>query len=103
MPILVDCSTRGAHEALLNRYGVRGFPTLLFVNSQGEPVGRMSRRDAATLSAQIEDAAAGRAIGGGSSAGEDEDSGGGGPGVFTYLGLAAVVLLYFIAKSRTQA
>ena len=49
IPILVDCTQPGANQALLNTYQVRGFPTLLFVGSGGESLGKPSRRDADTL------------------------------------------------------
>jgi hypothetical protein len=49
IPILVDCTRQGAHDALMNTYQVRGFPTLLFVGPGGEALGKPSRRDADTL------------------------------------------------------
>jgi len=49
IPILVDCTQPGAHRTLMDTYQVRGFPTLLFVGSDGEALGRPSRRDASTL------------------------------------------------------
>ena len=58
---------------------------------------RMAQRDAASLSTQIENAAEGKVA---AAAGADPDEGG--AGVFTYLGIAAVVVLYFVVKSRTQ-
>jgi len=49
IPILVDCTQPGANRTLLDTYQVRGFPTLLFVGSEGEPLGKPPRRDAETL------------------------------------------------------
>jgi len=49
IPILVDCTQPGANRNLLDNYQVRGFPTLLFVKFDGEPLGRPHKRDAASL------------------------------------------------------
>lgn len=49
IPILVDCTQPGANKTLLETYQVRGFPTLLFVGSEGESLGKPPRRDADTL------------------------------------------------------
>ena len=49
VPILVDCTQQGAHQAYLNTYTIRGFPTLLFVASDGSSLGMADRRDAASL------------------------------------------------------
>ncbi len=49
IPILVDCTRPGANKTLLDTYQVRAFPTLLFVGSEGETLGKPHRRDADTL------------------------------------------------------
>ena len=54
VPILVDCTQQGAHQAYLNTYQVRGFPTILFVGPDGASLGTLERRDAATLIQQID-------------------------------------------------
>ena len=49
IPILVDCTRSGSNQSLLNTYQIRGFPTLLFVGSDGRSLGRPANRDAASL------------------------------------------------------
>ena len=107
----MDCTQRGAHEDLLGRYGVRGFPTVLFVNAQGQPVNKLGRRDPASVAAQINAAAGGAADSPAAPANAapstpeayaaaEAESESSGPGLFTYLGIAAVVVLYLIVRSR---
>lgn len=54
VPILVDCSQRGAHQDLQTRYGVRGYPTVLFLDPQGTPIAALGAREPAAVRAQIE-------------------------------------------------
>jgi hypothetical protein len=54
VPILVDCTRQGSHQTYLNTYKIRGFPTLLFVGPDGESLGGVDQRDAATLIQQID-------------------------------------------------
>lgn len=54
VPILVDCTSSGAHRTYLETYKVRGFPTLLFVGADGESLGPVEKRDAATLLEHID-------------------------------------------------
>ena len=49
IPILVDCTQRGAHQNLLSTYQVRSLPTLLFIGPGGDELGKPSKRDADTL------------------------------------------------------
>lgn len=49
IPILVDCTEQGANQELLKTYQIRGFPTLLFVGSDGRRLGTPPNREAATL------------------------------------------------------
>lgn len=52
--MLVDCSQGGAHRDLIQKYGVQGFPTVIFTDSKGEQVETLGGRDAASVKAQIE-------------------------------------------------
>ena len=54
IPILVDVSERGAHKDMLDRYGVRGIPAIIFVNSSGERLETAEQTDASSLVSQIE-------------------------------------------------
>lgn len=49
VPIYVDCTTKGAHQDLMAQYGVRGFPTMLYVDPTGKKLGEMRDRSAAAL------------------------------------------------------
>ena len=40
--IFVDCQWGAKHEDLARKYKVRGFPTLVYADSDGEEVGRMT-------------------------------------------------------------
>lgn len=53
VPILVDCSQRGAHEDLKQKYAVRGFPTVLFLDSKGDKVEELASRAAPQVVEQI--------------------------------------------------
>ncbi len=105
VPILVDCTQRGDYDDLKGQYGVRGYPTILFVDSNGTAIDEMDSRDAASLAAKIQ-----RAAGGGSapvSGQEAEEIAGAGFGIacclFTILGALAglaieVILMVFTYK-----
>lgn len=54
----MDCSASGAHQDLLTRFGVRGFPTMLFLKPDGEVVDRLGARDPASVRAKFEEIAA---------------------------------------------
>jgi hypothetical protein len=54
VPILVDCSKPGQHEDLQTRYGVRGYPTVLFLDSNGAKVEELASRDAAGVRDQMQ-------------------------------------------------
>jgi hypothetical protein len=49
VPILVDCTQAGAHQGTLERYRIRGFPTLLLVGPDGEALGQPQGRDADSI------------------------------------------------------
>jgi thiol-disulfide isomerase/thioredoxin len=50
---MVDCSTRGTHEDVKQRYNVTGFPTAIFLNSDGEEVERLGGRSPDQVRSQI--------------------------------------------------
>jgi hypothetical protein len=54
VPILADCSDRSKNGDLKQKYGVRGFPTVVFLDSKGNEVEKLRGRDAASVKAQIE-------------------------------------------------
>ena len=78
IPILVDCTQPGSNQSLLSTYQVRGFPTLLFVGSGGEALGRPGRRDADALVQLIDQLA--------------QDSGGSGGRTSALVILAAIAI-----------
>jgi hypothetical protein len=49
---MVDCS-KGGDRALMTKYGVRGYPTVVFTDSKGKQLEKLSRRDANSVKAQI--------------------------------------------------
>lgn len=52
--ILVDCtSTNGIKKELLSKFGVTGFPALVYTDPEGKDVGRMSGRGSAALIADL--------------------------------------------------
>jgi hypothetical protein len=50
---MVDCSKRGADKGLGQKYGVRGYPTVVFTDATGKQVEKLARRDANSVKAQI--------------------------------------------------
>lgn len=54
IPIYVDCTAKGSHPELQQRYGVTGFPTVLFAGPDGAAIGPMNERDAAGVKAHID-------------------------------------------------
>lgn len=53
MAIYVDCTKQGPPE-LMQKYGVRGYPTVIFTDPTGKQVGTLGGRDAASAKSQIE-------------------------------------------------
>jgi hypothetical protein len=53
VPVLVDCSKRGANADWMSRYGVRGFPTVIFLDSTGRQLEELGSRAPDAVSAQI--------------------------------------------------
>src|SRR5256885_631078 len=52
---MVDTTKRGDHQDLMTRYGVTGFPTVVFTDSEGQKVAELGSRDPAAVKHQIED------------------------------------------------
>lgn len=69
----MDCTANGQNQALLSKYGVRGFPTILFLDPKGEVVDRLGARDAQSVIQKIEAVVAQHSTGGAGG-----DAGGGG-------------------------
>ena len=57
MAIFVDCDWGKKNKDISDKYGVRGYPTVVFTDPDGKEVDRMKSRDAAAVTAQIEDVA----------------------------------------------
>lgn len=53
VPILVDCS-KGGPPDLTQKYGVKGYPTVVFADYQGKVIEPLRSRDAASVKAQME-------------------------------------------------
>ncbi|MCO5166912.1 MAG: hypothetical protein M9894_11160 [Planctomycetes bacterium] len=55
VPVMADC-TQGnhPHKELMQRFGVRGFPTVLFLDPNGNKVEELGSRDPAGVRGQIE-------------------------------------------------
>jgi hypothetical protein len=54
----VDCDWGRKNRDVSDAYGVRGYPTTVFTDPDGEEVDRMKARDPASVAAQIEGLAA---------------------------------------------
>jgi len=57
----VDCTKKGDYAALLARYKVKGYPTVIYADADGNPLREMNSRDAADLIKDI-DAAVGKVV-----------------------------------------
>jgi thioredoxin-related protein len=57
MPIFVDCDWGKKNRDISSKYKVRGYPTVVFTDPDGNEVERLGRRDAESVAAQIEDVA----------------------------------------------
>lgn len=53
MPILVDCDWGKKNQSISGKYGVNGYPNVLFTDPNGKEVDRMSKRDARSIIKQI--------------------------------------------------
>ena len=50
---MVDCSKRGADKGLGAKYGVRGYPTVIFTDATGKQVSKLGQRSANAVETQI--------------------------------------------------
>lgn len=51
--VYVDCDWGRAHGDLIEKYGVRAFPTVVYCDADGEEVGRMQTFDAEVIAGEI--------------------------------------------------
>jgi hypothetical protein len=54
VPIYVDCTKKGDNADLLDKYKVRGFPTVIYTDADGAPIREMQNRDAPAIVKDIE-------------------------------------------------
>ena len=54
MPIFVDCDWGKKNKDVSTKYKVRGYPTVVFTDPDGNEIERLGNRDAASVAAQIE-------------------------------------------------
>jgi hypothetical protein len=54
VPIYVDCTKKGDNADLLTKYGVRGYPTVIYTDADGTPIREMQNRDAPAIVKDIE-------------------------------------------------
>jgi thioredoxin-related protein len=55
--VFVDCDWGKKNNDVSTKYGVRGYPTVVFTDPDGKEVSRLMQRDAASVIAMIEAAA----------------------------------------------
>ena len=55
--VFVDCDWGNKNNDLATKFGVRGYPTVVFLNPEGAEVARLASRTPAAVAAQIEDVA----------------------------------------------
>ena len=53
MFLLVDCTRRGSQKATTSKYGVTGYPSIIFCDSEGKKVDTLRGRDATTVATQF--------------------------------------------------
>jgi thiol-disulfide isomerase/thioredoxin len=54
IPVYVDCTKKGEQTQLLNRYKIGGFPTILYLDPDGNLVREMETRDASAIVKDID-------------------------------------------------
>ena len=54
MAIFVDCDWGKKNKDISTKYGVRGYPTVIFADPEGKELERLGKRDAQSVAAQIE-------------------------------------------------
>lgn len=57
MCIFVDCDWGKKNNDISSKYGVRGYPTVIFTDPDGKETAKLGQRDPASVLAQIEEAA----------------------------------------------
>ena len=55
VPVMVDYTKPGQNEDLQTRFGVKGYPTTIFLGANGEKVADLGGRAAAQVKSQVED------------------------------------------------
>ena len=55
--IFVDCDWGKKNKDVSDKYAVRGYPTVIFMDPDGKEIDRLKQRDAASVTAQIDDIA----------------------------------------------
>jgi hypothetical protein len=58
VPILVDCSEKGSQQELRDRYGVRGFPSVVYVDPEGKKLKDMGGREPKAIITDVDGLAA---------------------------------------------
>ena len=58
IPIFVDCDWGKKNKDLSTKYKVRGYPTVVFADPDGNEIERLGKRDPESVAAQIESVAA---------------------------------------------
>jgi hypothetical protein len=58
VPVIIDCSEKGSQDALMAKYGVEGYPTVVYVDPEGKKLKEMGSRDAKAIIGDIEGLAA---------------------------------------------
>lgn len=58
VPIYVDCEWGKSYRSLTDKYGIRGYPTVVFTNPEGEEVASLIGRSASAVRTQIDEVAA---------------------------------------------
>jgi hypothetical protein len=53
VPIYVDCTAKGQNSELQEKYSVKGYPTVLYLNPEGSKVKEMGSREAGALTGEI--------------------------------------------------
>ena len=54
VPVMVDCTEKGSHADLMQKYGVGGFPTVVYVDPDGKKLKEMGGREANGIVADID-------------------------------------------------
>jgi thioredoxin-related protein len=57
MAIFVDCDWGKKNKDISTKYGIRGYPTVIFADPEGKELERLGNRDAESVAAQIESVA----------------------------------------------